>query len=50
MAKINENSSMLIISERDGSRLLVAEYDQTYFREAYRGRINLIGGARRTRG
>lgn len=44
--KINENSSMLILEgEKDSGNLLIAQYDYGFPRPAYRGRINLIGGA-----
>lgn len=45
--EIIENSSMMIVQRRSSKEgpFLCSEYDSTYPRPAYRGRVNLLGGA-----
>jgi len=43
--RVRENSSMLIIIDCSRKNILTTRYDQTLPKVAYRGRINLIGGA-----
>jgi len=43
--KITENSSMLLVQEKNSQRFLLSQYDATHPKESYRLRVNLIGGA-----